>query len=51
MANKTGTESIKLKSEIVKLVRKNKEETGVPITIFIEQATTEKLNKKNKKNS
>lgn len=43
MANKNGTESIKLKSEIVQKVRQNKKKTGVPITTFIEQATNEKL--------
>lgn len=49
MANANGTESIKLQSKIVEKVRENKKKTGVPITTFIEQATTEKLNKKQKK--
>lgn len=49
MANANGTESIKLQSKIVEKVRENKKKTGVPITTFIEQATTEKLSKKQKK--
>jgi len=46
VANSNGTESIKLKSSIVDKVRKNKVKTGVPITVFIEKAITEKLDKK-----
>ena len=43
--------TLKLQSKIVEKVRENKKKTGVPITTFIEQATTEKLNNKSKKQS
>lgn len=45
MANKDGTESVKLSSELVRKVRQHKGETGIPITTFIEKATEEKLKK------
>ena len=47
MANKDGTESIKLKTEVVKKVRANKKKTGIPIGTFFEQAAEEKLKKNN----
>ncbi len=40
------TESVKLNAEIVDLVRKNKEKTGVAVGRFFEIAAEEKLNKK-----
>lgn len=43
MAKKKELESVKLPSAHVKKVRKNKEETGVPIAVFICQAIDEKL--------
>lgn len=46
MANKL--ESVKLSSALVKKVRKNKKETGVPIAIFINQAIEEKLKSNDK---
>jgi len=45
-ANKdAGREAVKLRMEVVKRVRKNKEKTGVPIAVFFERAATEKLDK------
>jgi hypothetical protein len=41
-----GREAVKLRMEVVRRVRKNKETTGVPIAVFFEQAATEKLERK-----
>lgn len=41
-------ESVKLKKEIIDLVRQNKEKTGVPVSTFFEQAAFEKLKKQKK---
>lgn len=49
MANFGGTRSVKIKTDIVDKVEKNKQKTGVPISVFFEQAAIEKLNKKTKK--
>lgn len=40
------TESVKLKKEIVSMVREDKKKTRVPIGAFFELAAMEKLNKK-----
>jgi ACT domain-containing protein len=34
---------LKLDTDLVNKIRKNKEKTGVPINVFAEQALTEKL--------
>lgn len=49
MSNSNGTESVKLKVTTVTKVRKHKEKTGIPITVFIEAAIDEKLKKTNQK--
>jgi len=41
-----GLEPVKLKTSVVDLVRKNKQETGVNIGFFFEEAALEKLRKK-----
>ena len=40
------SECVKIKSDAVDLVRDNKDKTGVPIGVFIEQCIREKLGKK-----
>lgn len=45
--NTGTTESVKLKTEIVNLVREDKKKTRVPIGAFFELAAMEKLNKNN----
>lgn len=42
-------ESVKLNSEVVEKVRKNKEKTGVSIGIFFEKAALQKLQREKKK--
>jgi len=44
----TKYESVKIKSSIVQEVRVNKEVTGVPVSVFFEQAADEKLSKTKK---
>ena len=39
------TESVKIKTALLKKVRANKQATGITITAFVEQAIKEKLNK------
>ena len=43
MAKKKITESIKVDSEVVELVKKSKETTGVPIGVFFELAAKKEL--------
>jgi len=45
----TEYESVKIKTEIVDKVRKNKVKTGVPVATFFEQAAEEKLKSKTSK--
>ena len=40
---KTKTESVKLRTDVIKLVRDEKQKTGVSIGRFIEDAILEKL--------
>lgn len=47
--NVLDTESVKIKREIVNLVRKDKETSGIPIGKFFEIAAVEKLSKSKKK--
>lgn len=45
MANKNGSESVKLNSEVVEKVRQSKKKTGISIGSFFELAAIEKLKK------
>ena len=45
---KKVTESVKIDTLVVALVKDNKEKTGVNVGTFFEQAATEKLSKKQK---
>lgn len=42
------TESVKLKTAVVDLVRENKRKTRMPIAAFFEEAAIEKLKRDNK---
>ncbi len=44
-----GFENVKINKEVVEKVRKDKEKTGVPISVFFEKAAEEKLKSKDKK--
>lgn len=44
----TEYESVKIKTEIVDKVRKNKVKTGVPVATFFEMAAEKELSKKSK---
>lgn len=47
--NKTEYESVKIKKSIVDQVRNNKKSTGVPVSVFFEQAAEEKLSNRHLK--
>jgi hypothetical protein len=52
MANKVAEdkyESVKIKKEIVNLVRENKKKNFIPISIFFENAAMDKLKKQKSK--
>jgi hypothetical protein len=44
MANKDGSESVKINGGVISVVRKHKEMTGVSVTRFVEDAILEKVN-------